>query len=221
MRINSIFKSINGEVSSNGQGRMTTFIRMQGCNLYSEGKKCSYCDTPFAFDPKEGKSMSLPSIIKKVKLLNCKYITITGGEPLFQRKELENLVKSLEGQGYSVVIETNGTLFPALFLRSRYVIDWKLKSSSVSALMKLASFSELRTKDTVKFVIETKDDFAEALTAMKKIKYTSFGYCDFSFSPVFGKIEPNDLLNWMKEANLNDAILNVQLHKLLNIAEPT
>jgi 7-carboxy-7-deazaguanine synthase len=38
LNVNEIFRSIDGEVNPSGQGTLTTFIRLQGCNL-----NCSYC----------------------------------------------------------------------------------------------------------------------------------------------------------------------------------
>ena len=56
LRVNEIFKSIQGE--STYAGIPCIFVRLTGCNL-----RCSYCDTTYAYD--EGSAMSLNEIIEK------------------------------------------------------------------------------------------------------------------------------------------------------------
>ena len=56
LKINEIFKSIQGE--STHMGRACAFIRLTYCNL-----RCSYCDTEYSFH--EGKDMSIKEIMKK------------------------------------------------------------------------------------------------------------------------------------------------------------
>ena len=46
MKVIEIFESIQGEARN--QGKLTTFIRLAGCNL-----DCSYCDTRYAKDSEE------------------------------------------------------------------------------------------------------------------------------------------------------------------------
>lgn len=65
MKISNIFESINREVSQGTQGRWCTFIRIQGCNLYSIGRTCGYCDSPHAFDPIKGIERIIKQIVKK------------------------------------------------------------------------------------------------------------------------------------------------------------
>ena len=55
MKINEIFKSIQGETSY--AGLPCAFIRITGCNL-----RCSYCDTTYAYY--DGTEMSINSIIE-------------------------------------------------------------------------------------------------------------------------------------------------------------
>ncbi len=216
MKINSIFKSINGEVSQNMQGRMTTFIRTQGCNLSQYGVKCSYCDTPQAYDPNGGVLMSVEKIVEEVEKLNCNNITITGGEPYYQ-DDIEILTNALTNLRYNICIETNGLIDCLIgqYDELKYVIDYKLKGSHVSKYRCESVFDLLTADDIVKFVITDKKDFNEAVKVIELLPNTTF-----AFSPVFGKVDPNELLSWMKEVELNNAVLNVQLHKLLNIWEP-
>ena len=221
MKVYSIFKSINGEVSGGTQGRICTFIRLSGCNLQSlgDGKGCSYCDTPYAFDKSTGKGMTLLQIVSKVKKQKCRYVTITGGEPLNQIDGLGNLLTILTNEGFIISVETNGSIpIPAWSTVYSWIVDWKLVSSGVQHLMNLDNFKNLLYTDFVKFIIGSKKDLKEAIVAMKQIKLVSSGP-SFAFSPMAGKVLPNDLLIWMKEENLDDCILNVQLHKILKLTE--
>ena len=77
LKINEIYKSIQGE--SSFSGLPCIFIRLTFCNL-----RCSYCDTEYAFY--EGTSMEIPIILKKIKQWDCKLVEVTGGEPLFQEE---------------------------------------------------------------------------------------------------------------------------------------
>ena len=212
MKINSIFKSINGEVSSGTQGRICTFIRMQGCNFYPE--ECSYCDTKYAQDPNEGIEMTIPQIIKEVKKNKCKYITITGGEPLLQEEELEELIDRLNDFNFEISVETNGSFaIPDNWLCD-WVIDYKLRSSRMSD--KMVDLKDFGYYSIIKFVIADRNDFNQAVIITKKIM-KMYKANEFAFSPVFGKVDLKELLQWMINVNLNDCILNVQLHKLIGV----
>ena len=57
MKINEIFKSIQGETSY--AGLPCAFVRVTGCNL-----RCNYCDTTYAYE--DGKEMSLSTILESI-----------------------------------------------------------------------------------------------------------------------------------------------------------
>ena len=97
--INEIFYSIQGE--GLWMGRQNTFIRTSGCNL-----RCSYCDTPQAYD--QGEERSIDEILSKILKFSCKYICITGGEPLIQ-ENINELLVQLSNQSYNICLETNGS----------------------------------------------------------------------------------------------------------------
>ena len=75
--INEIFYSIQGE--SLNTGIPTVFVRLTGCPL-----RCGYCDTSYAFN--EGLKMTFNDILDKIKIYDCANVTVTGGEPLSQKK---------------------------------------------------------------------------------------------------------------------------------------
>ncbi|KKO19968.1 MAG: hypothetical protein BROFUL_01316 [Candidatus Brocadia fulgida] len=99
MKINEIFKSIQGETSY--AGLPCIFIRITGCNL-----RCSYCDTTYAYE--EGTEMPIGSILERVAGFNIKLVCVTGGEPLSD-KDTPSLIEELLGKNYTVLVETNGS----------------------------------------------------------------------------------------------------------------
>ncbi len=106
-----IFNSLQGEGVN--AGRPAIFLRLALCNL-----KCSWCDTKYTWDwgsydqSKEVMEMSLADIEYHLLGQYCRYLVVTGGEPLIQRQELKDLLYSLREKGFSVEIETNGTIMP-------------------------------------------------------------------------------------------------------------
>jgi 7-carboxy-7-deazaguanine synthase len=214
MRINEIFKSINGEVSPAHQGSLCTFIRTSGCNL-----DCQYpCDTPYAKSLNSGKEMSINEIIQEVEKFNNINITITGGEPTIQLDVLE-LSKQLYVKGYRVSIETNGTYNMKSKTYLSWVADWKCPSSGMRNKMDIENFISLRFRDIIKFIIADKKDFNDALMTITALLERGAG-CKFAFSPSFGQIEPEQLIKWMKaEPTLGNigAIMSYQIHKLLHV----
>lgn len=226
MLVNQIFSSIDGEVNHFGQGMFSTFIRLQGCNL-----NCAWpCDTPQARD-KNSTSLDMTpgEVFKKVKEFNCNKITITGGEPLEQRKELIRLIRMFDNEDpvrYNLTIETNGSksLLGISHLAS-WVVDYKLVSSGMQREMNLEAFSELISTDTVKFVVQNKEDFRVAVDFMRehfplKLSWSNYNYPVFAFGPVYKKLHPKVLVNWVKESQITKfykIALNIQLHKILNL----
>ena len=103
LRINEIYRSIQGEGLL--VGTPSVFVRFQGCNL-----RCPWCDQPEALSF-GGPSISLEEVIQKVSSFGPKHVVITGGEPLAHR-EVVDLARELLKRGFSVQIETNGTLWP-------------------------------------------------------------------------------------------------------------
>src|SRR5271169_2333279 len=87
-----IFRSVQGETSFSGLP--TTFIRLATCNL-----RCAWCDTTYSFH--RGTAFSLEEIMSQVDSFGCKYVCVTGGEPLLQPNVLL-LLEELCLAGYKV-----------------------------------------------------------------------------------------------------------------------
>jgi 7-carboxy-7-deazaguanine synthase len=208
MKIYSIYNSINGEVSPNIQGSMTTFIRTAGCNL-----RCKWCDTKYAQKKTSGKEMSMQAIVDEIGKFGCANVTITGGEPLLQERNLEKLTDRLYGN-YFVCIETNGSIYiPPWGNIMGWVADWKLPSSGMSNEMKIKNFENLVESDFIKFVIADLTDFDTYLSVKKELQKTCSA--KIALSPAKDFLKPSTLVDWIKVSGQLDVIVSLQLHKII------
>lgn len=229
MKVVEIFKSIEGE--GKRAGYPCTFIRLFGCNL-----NCSYCDSRYACVEEKGSSdkpisdtpsiMSIPEIMERVKGFQIKRVTVTGGEPLIH-PGIEKLLQALVEAGYEVNVETNGSQFPRRFptdsdeckvikssLRSGslfYTMDWKCKSSGMEDKMHINLVDELTTNDVLKFVVGSQEDMDGALKVIDQMTSKPHIF----FSPVFKKIEPAAIVEYLKCHQLFDCRVQLQMHKFI------
>jgi len=147
MKVNEIFYSIQGEGPQVGMPAI--FIRFSGCNL-----TCSWCDSKYA---KDGKEMSIKDIINSLNY-DCDNIILTGGEPLIQ-KDILNFIQSLGD--CNIYVETNGTVYDQSFIGfAKYIVSPKPEFLNTKYLMNLRKWVH---HATFKFVIETKQEFEEAI----------------------------------------------------------
>lgn len=205
LKVNEIFFSIQGE--SSHAGRPCAFIRLAGCNL-----RCSYCDTRYAYE--EGSWREIDDIEREIRPFGCSLVEVTGGEPLLQT-ETPELVRRLLDRGYTVLLETNGSLdIGAVDERCTRIVDMKCPSSGETDKNRLENLAILTPDDEVKFVIADRCDFdyartliAERLSGRRDLKPPLF-------SPAFGRLNPEDLARWILEERL-DVRLQIQLHKVI------
>lgn len=209
MKVAEKFISINGEGQKAGE--LAVFIRFTGCNL-----NCSYCDTKWANKadcPYE--EMTADEIYKYILSTNVKNVTLTGGEPLLH-KNIYDLVKLLsEDSNLSVEIETNGSVdiseYKELTNPPSITLDYKSPSSGMENKMLMSNYSSIDSRDTVKFVCGSIED-------LEKAKYITENYVKGGkvyISPVFGSIEPKDIVEFMINNNMNNVRLQLQLHKFI------
>lgn len=210
-RVVESFTSINGE--GRKAGELAFFLRLAGCNL-----NCSYCDTKWANETDVKYTvMDENEIYRMIKDSGVKNVTITGGEPLY-RKDMEFLLEKLNADHELFVeIETNGSVDLSQFLavcnNISFTMDYKLPSSGMENRMCLSNFDILRETDTVKFVSGSIEDLERAKEIIEKYDLTK--KVKVYLSPVFGKIEPSDMVEFMKDNNMNDVRLQLQLHKFI------
>jgi len=85
-------------------------IFLQGCNF-----KCLYCANPDTIAYQGGSEYLLEDLVKMADRQRPFFgkkggITISGGEPLIQAKELTNLFIRLKQEGFNTCIDTNGSI---------------------------------------------------------------------------------------------------------------
>lgn len=202
MKINEIFYSLQGEGSWSGLANI--FVRVTGCNL-----RCSYCDTKYAY--KNGQIMNINDIIREIQKYPCKYICITGGEPLLQDETLD-LIHILLKKKYKICIETNGSINIGNISGKNSLmlsLDIKCPSSGMHEKMIFKNLNHLTNKDQLKFVIKNRQDYDYSKSIITKYKPR----CKLFFQPLWG-IDPKDLSTWVLNDGLN-VRLGLQLHKII------
>ncbi len=189
------------------------FVRLKGCNL-----NCSYCDTTWANERKTPyELMTAAQIADRIKESGVLLVTLTGGEPLLDENIGELIGSILMLPQVELEIETNGSV-PIRMFRERdarfsMTMDYKLPSSNMEESMCLENMEYLKPWDVVKFVIGSEED----LTRAKEI-IDRFSLCERAivyFSPVFGAIEPERIVEYMKEEHLTKVRFQIQIHKVV------
>lgn len=202
MKIYSIFKSIQGEGLT--IGAPTAFVRTSGCPL-----RCTYCDTPQAFD--KGEQMTIEAIIAKVRKLKCRHVCLTGGEPLAQ-KDAVTVIEKILDNGFHLVLETNGAMpldeLPCVE-NLTISMDIKCPSSGESGKMLFANIELLGPTDQLKFIIADDRDYDYAKEVINKYSPRS----EIVLTPVGGK-DLRSLAERVLKENLNVRVLP-QLHKFI------
>ncbi|MBQ3664667.1 MAG: putative 7-carboxy-7-deazaguanine synthase QueE [Lachnospiraceae bacterium] len=218
-KVAEIFTSVNGEGMCVGE--LAVFVRFCGCNL-----RCNYCDTMWANEPDcTYESMTDDEILQKILKEGIKNVTLTGGEPLLQPQIdvlIQKLVQYKDGL-LRIEIETNGSVDISRFImkddkgvyyiRPVFTMDYKLRGSGMESGMSIGNFNYLCKNDTVKFVVSDEEDLERAYEISKR--YHLNGKCNLILSPVFGRIEPERIVDFMKQKKWNDARMQLQIHKII------
>jgi len=203
LKINEIYYSVQGE--STHAGRPCIFIRLTYCNL-----RCSYCDTEYAFY--DGKDMEITYIMSEIKRWDCNLVEVTGGEPLFQ-DECIDLLNELVNSNYEVMLETGGSLsisdVPKKVVK---IVDFKCPSSGMVKKNLWSIVDDLQAHDEVKFVIGNREDFDWAKDRITE--YSMDKICTLLFSPTFGEINPQQIVEWILAENL-PVRMQLQMHKMI------
>ena len=217
MIISEIFSSIDGEAKRAGE--LATFVRSIGCPL-----RCKFCDSKYTWQVDDGcKQMTVEEIVNKCKELKNKNITFTGGEPLVQ-KEADELINALSKEGFEVSIETCGAVD---FTDRDWFInddpnvwvcaDYKCYASGMTdKMLPIEKFAQLRPQDVLKFVVGSKEDLQLAYDIVSQLRNKFNCNCYVYLSPVFGDIELVEIVDFMKEHDMQGKIkFQLQLHKFV------
>jgi 7-carboxy-7-deazaguanine synthase (Cx14CxxC type) len=205
--VKEIFYTLQGEGIN--AGRPAVFCRFAGCNLWSGREAdrasavCQFCDTDFVgTDGENGaKYRSAAALAQQVAALwpsgqQHRFIVCTGGEPLLQLDA--ELIAALHAQGFTIAIETNGTLpVPA-------GIDWVCVSPKADAELVVRRGHEL------KVVVPQANQRLE--------EYAQLAFEYFLIQPMDGPardLNTRLAIDWCKRHP--QWRLSMQTHKYLNI----
>jgi 7-carboxy-7-deazaguanine synthase len=144
--VKEIFHTLQGEGAN--AGRAAVFCRFAGCNLWSGREEdrsqadCRFCDTDFVGTDGEGggRFAGADALADACTVAagagGPGLIVLTGGEPMLQVDDA--LIAALHARGFTIAIETNGTLaVPAS-------IDWICVSPKAGTEIKQRSGDELK-----------------------------------------------------------------------------
>lgn len=150
--VKEIFYTLQGEGAQ--AGRPAVFLRFAGCNLWTGLEKdrakgpggCAiWCDTDFVgtsgpdggrFRHSDDLADRVATCWPKAKCHSRPLVVCTGGEPLLQLDEA--LTTALRRRGFSVAVETNGTVAPPKGTM------WLTVSPKAKSVLRVTRGSELK-----------------------------------------------------------------------------
>ena len=145
--VKEIFLTLQGEGAH--AGRAAVFCRFSGCNLWSgrdqdrDGAVCKFCDTDFVGTDGTlgGRYANAGELAAAIAAQwegpqDHRYTVLTGGEPLLQVDTA--LIDALHGHGFTIAIETNGTIAPPPGL------DWICVSPKAGSELVVRKGNELK-----------------------------------------------------------------------------
>ena len=128
---------------------------------------------------------------------------------------METLLAALDQAGFCVEVETNGSIplanFRNLGENICFTMDYKLPSSGMEDRMCQPNLGHLRAGDAIKFVCGSREDLLRMweILAMRTVDDA----VDVFLSPAFGQLKAEEIAAFMKERELTQARLQLQLHK--------
>ncbi|MBN8806709.1 MAG: 7-carboxy-7-deazaguanine synthase [Sphingomonas sp.] len=147
--VKEMFLTLQGEGVQ--AGRRAVFVRFAGCNLWSGREQdraqaiCRFCDTDFVGTDGDGggkfadaAALAMAAAAMWGEGTAERFCVLTGGEPMLQVDDA--LVDALHGAGFTIAMESNGTL------AAHSGIDWLCVSP------KAGSDVVQRTGDELKLV---------------------------------------------------------------------
>ena len=145
--VKEMFLTLQGEGVN--AGRRAVFVRFAGCNLWSGREQdratavCRFCDTDFVGTDGAGggKFADAGTLAAAVadhwgQGAEGRFAVLTGGEPMLQVDDA--LVDALHAAGFTIAIETNGTIV------AHPGIDWVCVSPKAGSVVVQQSGDELK-----------------------------------------------------------------------------
>lgn len=189
------FYTIQGEGFHSG--RAAYFIRLAGCDV-----GCAWCDVKESWDISEKQLMKPNEIVDLVKLSNCDFVVITGGEPLMYNLTL--LTDLLKKEGIEIGLETSGT-YPLIGRIDWYCFSPKKFKQPLQEAFTLAN--------ELKVVINHPSDFQWAEQHAAKVSSS----CKLYLQPEWTKQERflPEIIDYVKKNPKWQ--VSLQTHKYMNI----
>ena len=177
--VKEMFLTLQGEGVN--AGRRAVFVRFAGCNLWSGREQdratavCRFCDTDFVGTDGAGggKFADADTLVAAAiehwgQGQDSRFVVLTGGEPMLQVDDA--LVDALHGAGFTIAIESNGTIL------AHPGIDWVCVSPKAGSEVVQRSGDELKlvwpqagtdvaaleSWDFTHFLVQPMDDAAAA-----------------------------------------------------------
>ena len=145
--VKEMFLTLQGEGVN--AGRRAVFVRFAGCNLWSGRERdraaatCRFCDTDFVGTDGAGGGKFADAAALAAAAAghwgdgrDARFAVLTGGEPMLQVDDA--LVDALHAAGFTIAIETNGTI------AAHPGIDWVCVSPKAGSAVVQRSGDELK-----------------------------------------------------------------------------
>jgi 7-carboxy-7-deazaguanine synthase len=174
MKVSEIFYSLQGE--GRLAGVPSVFVRLAGCPL-----RCRWCDTKYAWDKDAGTDCSIEEIVQTVVQWPCKFIVITGGEPM-AAPQLAELARQLKDTSRHITVETAGIVFVPDLACDLMSVSPKLSNSTpdgreLAAVHKKNSRLDLTVLSKLineyphqlKFVVDSPEDLTEIQQVVRQL----------------------------------------------------
>jgi 7-carboxy-7-deazaguanine synthase len=183
------------------------FVRLTGCPL-----RCVWCDTEHAFFG--GERLRAIDVVNAVLCFGVDVVEVTGGEPLAQPSCI-SLLQGLVLHQRTVQLETSGSICIQKVPREvRVIMDLKCPGSGEVEKNNYGNVQSLLRTDEVKFVVSHREDFLWAANQVRELGLADRVNCVL-MSPVFGKCDPRELVEWILEDRTRGARMQIQVHKTI------
>ena len=208
--VKEIFYTLQGKGAQSG--RPAVFCRFTGCNLWSGLERdraqaaCNFCDTDFVgvdgsgggkFGTANELALAIASQWPAADVSSgSRYVVCTGGEPMLQLDQ--PLIDALHREGFTIAVETNGTLpVPP-------DVDWVCVSPKALIPVVQTSGQELKLV------------FPQPL--VNPASFESFKFDHFFLQPMDGPASQANTRSAIDYCKANPRWrLSIQSHKVLNI----
>jgi 7-carboxy-7-deazaguanine synthase len=189
------FFSLQGE--GYHTGKAAYFIRLGGCDV-----GCSWCDSPFSWNPDLHPLVDTEAIIEKVVKSGTDSVVVTGGEPLMWN--LNHLCNGIRNKKISTFIETSG----AYSLSGEW--DW----ICLSPKRNMPPLNEIcEAADELKVIIQDESDFLWA----EKYRGMVNSNCRLFLQPEWSRFETiiPEIVEYIKRNPIWR--ISLQVHKYMHI----